>query len=64
MYELYIKFRDGKEMKQKFSEAKLREFFARLKKGNERIRPFRWAHIITPSGVKKDMSNQFSEFVR
>ena len=64
MYELFIKFRDGKELKQKLSEKMLREFFARLKKGKERIRPFKWAHIITPSGVEKDLTNQFSEFVR
>ena len=64
MYELYIKFRDGRELKTKMSESKLREFFTKLKKGKEKIRPFKWATITTPSGVKKDMTSQFSEFVK
>lgn len=60
MYKLTINFRDGKKLEQSMKEADVRELFKRIKSGKEKIRPVKWATLVTPSGVSRDVTNLVS----
>ena len=51
MYELFIRFRNGKEMKSKMTEKELRVFLSKKSKT-----PVAWAKVTTPSKVTKDVT--------
>jgi len=55
MYELFIRFRNGKEFKTKMNEPELRDFLSKRSKS-----PVSWAKVTTPSGTTRDVTKHIS----